>query len=125
MARTMAIMLLHTFLAACKHAQQSDTPPVRTLPLPGIQLIATPNQGPVCGASGLHIHFDWIVSSLQSPTYYDLHIDSPIGRTFASSRHVGHADTGNWAYVGQWFFLVAPETHEVVAAVRIGPDNCM
>ncbi len=125
----MAIMLF-AILTACSRAPQPSTPPAFTppvlgLPLPGVSLVATPNRGPACGAFNFHVHLDWVVSAPQTQDSYDVHVDSPIGNVFASGHRVGHADTGNWAHVGQWFFLVARDTRDVVAAVRIGPDDCI
>ena len=125
MTRRIAILLLLVFLAACTRTPQAAAPPVLSLPRPGVSLIATPDRGPACGAINFHVHFDWVVSAPQTQNDFDLRVDSPIGNVFASGNRVGHADTGDWAHVGQWFFLVARNTREVVAAVRIGPDNCI
>ncbi len=125
MVRMMAGMCLLVFLAGCRQAPHSAIPPVLDLPRPGVRLVATPDRGPACGAPPFHVHFDWVVSAPRTQIWYDLHVDSPIGKAFASGNREGHADTGDWAHVGQWFFLVAAESHEVVAAVRIGPDDCL
>lgn len=120
----MAIMVAIALVAGCSNSPQTAVPPVLGLPLPGARLVATPDRGSACGAFNFHVHFDWSVSA-QTQDAYDLHVDSPIGKVFASGHREGHADTGDWSHVGQWFFLVAPETREVVAAVRIGPDDCI
>lgn len=125
MARMLLMLLLVGFTSACKQAPQVATPPALALPRPGVRLLATPNRGPACGATSLHVHFDWTVPAQQTSNSYDLHVDSPIGNVFASGGRNGHADTGDWAHVGQWFFLVANDSHEVLAAVRIGPDDCI
>ena len=112
---------------ACKQAPQSSTPPVLSLPRPGVHLVATPASGKDCDASGMRVHFDWDVGDPQdagSSDAYDMHVGSPIGPVFGSGRRNGHADTENWVYAGQWFFLVNQRTREVIAALRIGPDTC-
>ena len=124
MVRTMLIMLF-AFLTACSRTPQTAAPPVLGLPLPGVRLIATPDRGTACGAPNFHVHFDWVVSAPQTQNDFDVHVDSPIGNVFASGNRVGHADTGNWVHVGQWFFLVARDSRDVFAAVRIGPDDCI
>ena len=125
MDRMIAIMVLLALVAGCSRTPQTAVPPVLGLPLPGVRLIATPDRGPACGALNFHVHFDWVVAAPQIQNDFDLRVDSPIGKLLASGHRVGHADTGNWARAGQWFFLVAPDTRDVVAAVRIGPDDCI
>lgn len=123
--RFIMVALLLSCLAACGQKAQGPTPPVLKLPRPGVRLVATPDHGPACGANRLHVHFDWFVSAPQTTDTFELRVDSPIGVVFASGHREGHADTGDWVHVGQWFFLVASETREVIAAVRIGPDDCI
>lgn len=124
MGRSVAAMVCSMFLAACNRTPSAAVPPVLGLPRPGVLLVATPDRGPACGAQNFRVHFDWTVSELQPSPWYDLRVNSPTGGLLASARREGHADTGDWVHVGQWFFLVAPKTHEVVAAIRIGPDGC-
>lgn len=119
------MLMAIALFAACSQPPQSSTPPVLSLPRPGVRLIATPDRHLACGAHNFRVHFDWTVSSLQPSPWYKLYVDSPTGDLLASGNREGHADTGDWAHVGQWFFLVAPDTREVVAAARIGPDDCI
>ena len=115
--------LLIVLQAACSRSSQ-DAPPVLSLPRPGVVLVASPDRGPACGATNFRVHFDWSVSSVRMADKYMLRVDSPIGGLLASGGREGHADTGDWVKVGQWFFLVDGGTGEVVAALRIGPDEC-
>ena len=120
-------LVLSLPMAACKQAPQSSTPPILSLPRPGVQLLATPADGRNCDTGRMRIHFDWNLGAIQDPATsdaYDLHVDSPIGPAFAHGGRTGHGETGNWAHPGQWFFLVNRRTREVVAALRIGPDTC-
>ena len=121
----LAMLALAVLLAACTKRAQEATPPTRPLPRPGVKFVATPNSGPACGAFNFRVHFDWEVTAPQAGNDFDIRVDSPIGSTFASGNRIGHADTGDWAHVGQWFYLADPHSGEVVAAVRIGPDDCI
>lgn len=116
--------LLFALLAACSPAAQ-DSPPVLRLPRPGVVLTATPNRGATCAASDFRVHFDWSVPGQRMPGKYMLRVNSPTGAVLAYGGREGHADSGDWVRVGQWFFLVAGGTSEVVAALRIGPDDCL
>ena len=123
----MMVCVMFVLLTACQQTPQSSTPPVFGLPRPGVRLVATPDRGGACGANKLRIHFDWSVADTHAaPAHdtYELRVDSPTGAPFASGGREGHADTGDWSHVGQWFFLVDPQTREVIAAQRIGPDGC-
>ena len=115
--------LLVVLLAGC-HRSAQNAPPVLSLPRPGVVLTATPNRGPTCGAVGFRVHFDWSVASERRADKYMLRVDSPTGAVLAAGGREGHVDTGDWAQAGQWFFLVTIGSDEVVAAVRIGPDDC-
>ena len=115
--------LVFMLLAACSRSSL-DAPRVLSLPRPGVVLVASPDRGPACGATNFRVHFDWSVTGAQSADKYMLRVDSPIGGLLASGNREGHADTGDWVRVGQWFFLVAIGSGEVVAALRIGPDDC-
>lgn len=120
-------LVLSLPLTACKQAPQPSTPPIHSLPRPGVRFIATPASGKDCDASRMRIHFDWDIGDKQdagTSDTYDIHVGSPVGPAFASGGRNGHDETGNWAHAGQWFFLANPRTREVVAALRIGPDNC-
>lgn len=118
---TVLVVLL---LTAC-HRSSQDSPPVLRLPRPGVVLIASPGHGSACGATGFRVHFDWSVSSARRSDKYMLRVESPTGAVLAADGRVGHVDSGNWVRVGQWFFLVDINSNEVVAAARIGPDDCV
>ena len=120
----MIFALVVTF-TGCGKITYDTTPPVLPLPRPGVQFIATPARGDSCGASQMRVHFDWTITAPQEGDDFDLRVDSPISAPFASGNRGGHADTGNWAHVGQWFYLVDRQSREVVAAIRIGPDECL
>lgn len=115
--------LLVMLLADCGRPSQ-EVPPVLSLPRPGVVLTATPNRGPACAATDFRVHFDWSVSRERSADKYMLRVDSPTGAVLAAGGREGHIDTGAWVRAGQWFFLVTIGSGEVVAAVRIGPDEC-
>ena len=115
--------LLIVLIAACGRSPQ-DAPPVLSLPRPGVVLIASPNRGPACGATGFRVHFDWSVSNERIADQYVLRVNSPTGAVLAAGGREGHVDTGDWVRVGQWFYLVTIGSGEVVAAMRIGPDEC-
>lgn len=123
MHRLFAVLSI-ALLSSCSRTSSSSTPPVLGLPRPGVTLIATPDRGPACGAVNFRVHFDWGVSSARPSSQYELHVNSPTGDLLASGPHNGTADTGDWVRAGQWFFLLDADNHEVIAAVRIGPDDC-
>ncbi len=121
--RRVIVGLVIMLLAACGRSSQG-APPVLSLPRPGVALVASPNRAPACGSNTFRVHFDWTVSAVRRSDKYMLRVDSPIGGLLASGGREGHADTGDWVHIGQWFFLVDMSSGEVVAALRIGPEDC-